>query len=333
MPTPLVLMHDGAVDELVCIPFLMSMAPDVQLTSVWITPADCLAYPTADACGRMLQFIGQPGIPLFLSDSSSERPFPWEYRQYSMMVNLLPILNPQPPVQSPSAQTVSFANPGRSTAMDAFYDNLRSATDAAGTGAIFVVTCPMTDLAALLSRNPGMLGEIREVVWMGGTISAGGNIDTGIAPGANPNAEWNAYWDPASVLAVLQSGLSLTMFPLDITNQTLLGPSTLQQYFLPQAPANTMMNLVSQMYALVAFQGGYSFWDTLTACYIGKPDLFALQSQSVTIDTDPTSATFGQFTTGTGSPVRLCLNFASGSGPANFYEYLVQQLMSVSTTS
>jgi len=47
----------------------------------------------------MLQFIGQPGIPLFLSDSSSERPFPWEYRQYSMMVNLLPILNPQPPVQ------------------------------------------------------------------------------------------------------------------------------------------------------------------------------------------------------------------------------------------
>jgi hypothetical protein len=71
----------------------------------------------------------------------------------------------------------------------------------------------------------------------------------------------------------------------------------------------------------------------LTASYIGQPNLFALQSQTLTIDTDPTSGAFGQFTTGTGWPVQLCTTFAAGKGPANFYEYLVQQLMSVSTTS
>ena len=332
MPAPLVLMHDGAVDELVCIPFLASMAPAVQLTSVWITPADCLGYPTANACGRMQQLIGQPDLPLFLSDSSSERPFPWEYRQYAMMVNLLPILNPQPPVTIPPPRTVSFGSAGISASMTAFYDGVKAATDATGERAIFLVTCPMTDLAALLERNPALLDLIEEVVWMGGTINAGGNIDTGIAVGANPNAEWNAYWDPASVEAVLQSGVPFTMFPLDITNQTLLAPATLQQYFLPQAPANTMMNLTSQMYALVAFQGGYSFWDTLTAAYIGRPDMFALQPQNITIDTDPTSNTFGQFTTGSGSPVQLCTTFAAGAGPNTFYEYLTQQLMSLSVS-
>jgi len=329
MPAPLVLMHDGAVDELVCIPFLASMAPDIQLTSVWITPGDCLGYPTATACGNMLQLIGQPDLPLFLSDSSSERPFPWEYRQYAMMVNLLPILNPQPPKPPAPPQTVSFSSAGTSAALTAFYDGVTAATDAAGTGAIFLVTCPLTDLAAMLDRNPALLDQIDEVVWMGGTINAGGNIDTGIAVGANPNAEWNAYWDPASVEAVLQSGVPFTMFPLDITNQTMLAPATLQQYFLAQAPANTMMNLASQMYALVAFQGGYSFWDTLTAAYVAQPGMFALQQESITIDTNPTSVTFGQFTTGSGSPVQLCTAFAAPATAETFYEYLIQQLMSL----
>ena len=329
MTTPVIFMHDGAVDELVCIPFLASMAPQIQLTSVWITPADCLGYPTADACQRIFNLLGQSSLPLTLSDSSSERPFPWEYRQYAMMVNLLPILNPSGGQPAGSLQAVSFGS-ARKAAADAFRDHIKAASDAAGTAVTMLITCPMTDFAALIETDPAILSSIGEVVWMGGTINAGGNIDTGIAPGANPNAEWNAYWDPQSVLTVLQSGVRLSMFPLDITNSTLLGPSTLQQFFLPQAASNVMINLVCQMYALVAFQGGYSFWDTLTAAYLGMPGLFAFQNASLNIDVNPQSSTFGQFI-GTGFPVNLCTTFAAGQGANNFYTYLVQQLASVKT--
>jgi purine nucleosidase len=323
-------MHDGAVDELVCIPFLASMAPQIQLSSVWITPADCLGYPTASACQRLFNLLGQSSLPLYLSDSSSERPFPWEYRQYAMMVNLLPILNPVggPTIGSP--QTVSFGR-ARRAAADAFRQHVQAASDAAGNPVTMLITSPMTDFAAAIETDPSILSSIGEVVWMGGTINAGGNIDTGIAPGANPNAEWNAYWDPQSVLTVLQSGVKVSMFPLDITNSTLLAPSTLQQYFLPQASSSVMINLVCQMYALVAFQGGYSFWDTLTAAYLGMPGLFSFQSTNVNIDVNPQSPTFGQFSTGAGFPVNLCTTFAPGQTATMFYEYLANQLGSVTT--
>jgi inosine-uridine nucleoside N-ribohydrolase len=83
------------------------------------------------------------------------------------------------------------------------------------------------------------------------------------------------------------------------------------------------------MYALVAFQGGYSFWDTLTAAYLGKPSMFALEKQSVTIDTDPQSSNLGQFSVGSGYPVDMCTKFAAGSSADTFYQYLVDQLTSL----
>jgi purine nucleosidase len=329
MTTPVILIHDGAVDELVCIPFLVSMAPQIQLSSVWITPADCLGYPTASACQRLFNLLGQASLPLFLSDSSSERPFPWEYRQYAMMVNLLPILNPVngPAIGSP--QTVSFAN-ARQAAADAFRQQVLAASDATGNPVTMLITSPMTDFAAAIETDPSILSSISEVVWMGGTINAPGNIDTGIAPGANPNAEWNAYWDPQSVLTVLQSGVKLSMFPLDITNSTLLAPSTLDTYFLPQASSSVMIDLVCQMYALVAFQGGYSFWDTLTAAYLGMPGLFAFQSMNLDIDVDPQSSTLGQFHPGT-FPVNVCTAFTTEQGATTFYQYLASQLGGLTT--
>jgi inosine-uridine nucleoside N-ribohydrolase len=247
-----------------------------------------------------------------------------------MMVNLLPTLNPPggPAIGSP--RTVSFGSDRRAAAA-AFRDQVKAASDAAGTAVTMLITSPMTDFAAAIETDPGILRSIGEVVWMGGTINTGGNIDTGIAPGANPNAEWNAYWDPQSVRTVLQSGVNVKMFPLDITNSTLLAPSTLQQYFLPQAPSSVMIDLVCQMYALVAFQGGYSFWDTLTAAYLGMPSLFSFQSEKLDIDVNPQSPTLGQFTVGAGYPVSVCTAFAAGQGPNTFYQYLASQLASVTT--
>lgn len=160
---------------------------------------------------------------------------------------------------------------------------------------------------------------------MGGSINAGGNIDTGISPGANPNAEWNAYWDPVSTQAVFDSGIPIYMFPLDVTNQAYLTPDVLQQYFLPNS-TNPVMNLVAQMYALVAFQGGYSFWDTLTAAYIGNPGLFTFAEQGLAIGVDESAPDFGTITANPqGYPVNVCQTVNVNG----FYTYLVQQLMSL----
>jgi purine nucleosidase len=161
---------------------------------------------------------------------------------------------------------------------------------------------------------------------MGGSIKAGGNIDTGIAIGANPNAEWNAYWDPYAVREVLASGLKIDMFPLDVTNQFFLTADVLKQYFLPQAPKSKMMDLASQMYALVAFQAGFSFWDTAAASYLGKPSLFTLASENIDINIDETdSNNFGCIIQNGKYPV----NIASATSVPDFYDYLTGQLASI----
>jgi hypothetical protein len=91
-------------------------------TARWVTPADCLGYPTVSASLRLLAFAKTPpaNTPVMLSNSSSQRPFPWAYRQYSMMVNLLPALAPRDDLESAIA---GILGPGGYTAVVRGYDN------------------------------------------------------------------------------------------------------------------------------------------------------------------------------------------------------------------
>lgn len=341
MKQPVFFMQDGAIDELLCIPFVQSMA-NCALAGVWVTPADCLGYPTVSASARLLAFANTPPIGVMLSNSSSQRPFPWEYRQYSMMVNLLPALN-TPAINSAMQnypfipfQTMGYA-PLSGSQAGKLRDTMRRQTDVAGSGCVFLCTGPLTDLAWLLQATPDLKDEITSIVWMGGSIlnvpeppggnPPGGNIDTGIAPGANPNAEWNAYWDPAAVETVWASGIPFYLFPLNVTNSVFLTPEVLNQWLLPAAQSSVTVNLAAQMYAMVAFQGGYSFWDTVTAAYLGNPDLFTFATQNLGIVTDESSPDLGNINVvaSGGYPI----NVAQTVNVNGFYQYLVQQLSSL----
>jgi purine nucleosidase len=336
MKQPVFFMQDGAIDELLCIPLVQSMT-NCALAGVWVTPADCLGYPTASASARMLAFANTPPIGVMLSNSSSQRPFPWEYRQYSMMVNLLPALN-SPAVLSGMQnyplipfQTMGYAPLSGSQAAK-LRDTMRRQTDVAGSGCVFLCTGPLTDLAWLLQATPEIKDEITSIVWMGGSIlnvpnAVGGNIDTGIAPGANPSAEWNAYWDPAAVETVWASGIPFYLFPLNVTNSVFLTPQVLEYWLLPAAQTSNTVSLAAQMYAMVAFQGGYSFWDTVTAAYLGYPGLFTFLTQNLAIVTDESSPNLGNITVA--SPGGYPINVAQTVDVNGFYQYLVQQLSSL----
>ncbi|MFZ1219616.1 MAG: nucleoside hydrolase [Chthoniobacterales bacterium] len=333
---PVFFMQDGAIDELLCIPFVQSM-PNCALRNVWVTPADCLGYPTVSASARLLAFSKTPPTAVFLSNSSSQRPFPWEYRQFSMMVNLLPALN-TPAIISAMGnypafpfQTMGYVSFPDSEAAR-LRDAIRRETDVAGSGYIFLCTGPLTDLAWLLQAFPDLKDEIASIVWMGGSIlkkgeQNGGNVDTGIAPGGNSNAEWNAYWDPAAVETVWSTGIPFYMFPLNVTNSVFLTPHVLKKRVLPHAQTSNTVNLAAQMYSMVAFQGGYSFWDTVTAAYLGKPDLFTFANQSLGIVTDESSPDLGNIAVVPSGGYSI--KVAETVKVDDFYKYLVKQLSSL----
>ena len=285
---------------------------------------------------KIHDLLGLSDKVVLASGSRGVNAFPWTYRQYCLMVNLLPILNP-PGWKAPDKPKRTEEARRRVVA-----DHLSNVRVTAGQQVILLVLCPLTPLVDLMEMYERYTGrsfadEIQEIVWMGGSLAPSGwrpgdapfgNVDTGIAPGANPNAEWNAYWDPYAVDKILRSGIPLKMFPLNVTNLVPFGPDFIVDRLDPDAATYPMYDLAAQMYSTVAFEGGYSFWDTLTTSYLGKPGLFTLETKNLSIDTDSTSADFGTISEDpSGNPVQVATSTTERLRA--FYDYYLGQLRTV----
>ena len=329
MARSVVLFQDGAVDELMSVALLTTMPEsDIVYAGCVILNGDCLLAPTLQATQKILDYMKKlnPDLPtdsvvIVDEDSRAVNAFPWTYRQYSLMVNLLPALN------------ANSSNEQRRAGSSSVTDILRSVADEqskiSDEKAIILCLGPLTPIAKAYENEAiNWISDIFEVVWMGGVISpTPGNIDPGIAIGANPNAEWNAYWDPYAVDTLFNSDVEFTMFPLNVTNDYLLDTAFFEKYIYPNK-SYPMVDLAGQMYSTVAFEAGYSFWDTVTTAYIGKPDLFSTETKKLKIETDILNPNFGTISEDDdGSDVKV----AKSSAPVeDFYEYFIDQLKSVS---
>lgn len=80
---------------------------------------------------------------------------------------------------------------------------------------------PLTNLATAIAKEPAVVGAIREVALMGGGFFAGGNT--------TPVAEFNIFVDPHAASIVLNSGVPITMFPLDVTHQAIVLPEDIKR--------------------------------------------------------------------------------------------------------
>jgi purine nucleosidase len=80
---------------------------------------------------------------------------------------------------------------------------------------------PLTNVATAIAREPSIVAAIREVALMGGGFFAGGNT--------TPVAEFNIFVDPDAASIVFNSGVPITMFPLDVTHQALVLPGDLKR--------------------------------------------------------------------------------------------------------
>jgi inosine-uridine nucleoside N-ribohydrolase len=76
-----------------------------------------------------------------------------------------------------------------------------------------VVIGPMTNIALALALRPSLVHKIRQVVFMGGSVTEG-NV--------TPAAEFNIWADAEAARLVFRSGVKLVMFGLNATHQTLM---------------------------------------------------------------------------------------------------------------
>ena len=318
-----IIIHDGATDELMSILFAASM-PNVAIKGIMVLNADCQGYVTAKVCSKLLDLISIKDVPVAVSGVRGWNPFPWTYRQYSLMVDLFPIVNQY-------QENVVVPEPQMNFSLEAMVDKVYRENN--NEPVTLLCLSPVTDIANAIKKDQGFTAKISEIVWMGGVYiteeTPAGNIDTGIAPGANPNAEWNVYWDPEATQAVLSSGIQLKMFPLNVTNNVILSGEIIRKHFLPNSNQFPALGLAAQMYALVAFQYGFSFWDTAATAFMGDPDLYSFKRAFVKVDTSPDPEKQGTMTVEfipETSTLESSIQIAITINVDAFYNYYVQQL-------
>jgi pyrimidine-specific ribonucleoside hydrolase len=129
-----------------------------------------------------------------------------------------------------------------------------------------VAVGPLTNLADALQAHPEIADRIEAIYVMGGAVEVSGNVGNSGVGIDNPHAEWNIYVDPTAANIVFESGLPVTLVPLDATRDV---PVTRKFYNALGKQANSpAASFVHEMLgANLDFvgSGGFQFWDTLTA--------------------------------------------------------------------
>jgi purine nucleosidase len=152
----------------------------------------------------------------------------------------------------------------------------------AETGTITVCALgPLTNIAMVLIKAPELAGKIGELVIMGGACFELGNV--------TPAAEFNIHVDPHAAAVVIDSGIPITMMPLDVTHQLL---TTAPRLAALRALDNRCAGAVAAMLASFERRRRPKFGTRATALhdpavigYLLDPILFQGREVNVAIET------------------------------------------------
>jgi len=143
---------------------------------------------------------------------------------------------------------------------------------------------PLTNLALGLWKNPEGMRRFKEVVIMGGAVRTKGNV--------TPYAEFNIYVDPLAARMVFESGLPITLVPLDVTHRVFLSPSVMEQRVKPRLNPCTQFLIEATGYNFAGqkFRGQaqlFHLHDPLALSAVIDPQLLKKEKIALSVETRP----------------------------------------------
>lgn len=145
---------------------------------------------------------------------------------------------------------------------------------------------PMTNMGMALVKQPSIVDKIAELVIMGGSFHAGGNITS--------TAEFNVFVDPHAAHRVLTSGIPLTIMPLDVTHQAQATPARVAAFRALQTPVGeavvAMLDFAERFDVTQHGFEGYPLHDPTVIAYLIEPDMFRPREGHISVVLEPGQA-------------------------------------------
>lgn len=137
---------------------------------------------------------------------------------------------------------------------------------------------PLTNIAALTLARPDLAARITELVWMGGSVTAGNHT---------ASAEFNAYADPEALAIVLAHKLPLRMIDLDICRKVLATPGDVDTVRLASGNnADLLADLLGGYVAIATSRGrpAMAIYDPIAAAIFVAPEIASLRHSRIDVE-------------------------------------------------
>lgn len=161
----------------------------------------------------------------------------------------------------------------QTSAVDAILHHARSGD------ATIVATGPLTNLALAVRRDPSIVERIRHVYWMGGSTTVGNVTEA---------AEFNSWVDPHAADAVFRSGLSITMFGLNLTHQVRMAAPHIDALERSGTTTGVQAADFLRFYEAHGHNDGRGqpMHDPCAVLGVTHPELFEWSERHIVVDTD-----------------------------------------------
>lgn len=266
MPQKIIIDTDPGVDDAMAIFFALH-SPELDvigLTTIFGNVHTDLA--TTNAL-RLLEIAGRTDIPVA---KGADNPLTGPYS------------GPVPYVHGDDGQGNVFLDVPASAALDQNAASFIVEQIMKAPGEITLVPIgPLTNIALALRLEPRIAQAVREVVIMGGSAFAAGNV--------SPAAEANIHNDPEAADVVFGAPWQVTMVGLDVTHQVNMTSADLAEYgATDNAMAQHIARIVphyQRFFERVLDTDGIFIHDSSAIAYVIDPTLFETVERPVVVET------------------------------------------------
>jgi purine nucleosidase len=257
MARKIIIDTDPGKDDAVAILLALASLSELELLALVAVAGNVPLTRTEGNARRLLELGGRPDIPVY---AGCARPL------------VRPPITAEHVHGDSGLRGLELPEPGAPVQPEHGVDFLIGALRAAAPGEITLCLLgPATNLAMALVKAPDIAARIAEVVWMAGARSAGGNT--------TPAAEYNVHADPDAAKVLLDSGVPLTLLPLDLTRQVRLMPTRMARLRqIDTASARAMATLFAD-------DDDAPLHDPCVIAHLLRPGLFTGQRINVDVET------------------------------------------------